>query len=400
MRSSSSQAAEFASRLARAHELDAQGAPSAKAAAAAFQRALDTDGLSNQRIRAEVLAHQSLAIADAPQGDVGGVSALEAAQRAVDANEQHLGLNGGRGYCGGYAARAVARAQLGDAREADAVTADVLKSSVLLEASARAEGLLVDADTDADERGEQVDAASETLQADLRLMARLPPPARESLLRAMAERGALLSPSALEAAGMRAELLAAAAEEEEGGKDEVGEAPKWADRHKQQQGQGQQQQGFLRRNLGGVGAATAFVLAKGKWALGALKLTKLGPVLSMCASIGAYRCCSAPAPLCLCAVTRPAPVCTPCVSLCPMCCLLCTANLPAAAVTDVMCASIGAYSIFFGWPFAAGFVGLIFVHECGHAVVMRHYGVPFSPMLFIPFMGAFALCPGGACCEC
>ena len=46
------------------------------------------------------------------------------------------------------------------------------------------------------------------------------------------------------------------------------------------------------------------------------------------------------------------------------------------------------YSLFFGWPYAIGMVGLIFVHECGHAVVMKYYNVPFSPMVFIPFMGA------------
>lgn len=46
------------------------------------------------------------------------------------------------------------------------------------------------------------------------------------------------------------------------------------------------------------------------------------------------------------------------------------------------------YSLFFGWPYAVGMVGLIFMHECGHALVMRHYEVPFSPMVFIPFMGA------------
>ena len=33
-------------------------------------------------------------------------------------------------------------------------------------------------------------------------------------------------------------------------------------------------------------------------------------------------------------------------------------------------------------------VGLIFIHECGHAVAMRYYNVPFSPMVFIPFVGA------------
>jgi hypothetical protein len=46
------------------------------------------------------------------------------------------------------------------------------------------------------------------------------------------------------------------------------------------------------------------------------------------------------------------------------------------------------YSIFFGWPYAIGMVGLLFFHECGHAIVMKKYGVPFSPMVFIPFMGA------------
>lgn len=46
------------------------------------------------------------------------------------------------------------------------------------------------------------------------------------------------------------------------------------------------------------------------------------------------------------------------------------------------------YSLFFGWPYAIGMVGLIFVHECGHAIAMHHYKVPFSPMVFVPFMGA------------
>lgn len=48
-----------------------------------------------------------------------------------------------------------------------------------------------------------------------------------------------------------------------------------------------------------------------------------------------------------------------------------------------------AYSLFFGWPYAIGMVGLIFFHECGHAIVMKKYGLPFSPMIFIPFMGAY-----------
>jgi len=47
-----------------------------------------------------------------------------------------------------------------------------------------------------------------------------------------------------------------------------------------------------------------------------------------------------------------------------------------------------AYSFFYGWQFAVGMVGLIFVHECGHMLVMRHYKVPHTAMVFIPFMGA------------
>lgn len=53
-----------------------------------------------------------------------------------------------------------------------------------------------------------------------------------------------------------------------------------------------------------------------------------------------------------------------------------------------MLVSVGAYSTVYGIPYAAGMVGLILVHESGHALTMRHLGVPFSPMIFVPFMGA------------
>jgi len=33
-------------------------------------------------------------------------------------------------------------------------------------------------------------------------------------------------------------------------------------------------------------------------------------------------------------------------------------------------------------------MGHLVVHESGHALMMRHYGYPFTPMVFIPFMGA------------
>jgi Zn-dependent protease len=50
--------------------------------------------------------------------------------------------------------------------------------------------------------------------------------------------------------------------------------------------------------------------------------------------------------------------------------------------------SVGAYALVFGWQFGVGLVLLIFVHELGHVVVLRRYGVPASAPIFIPFMGA------------
>lgn len=47
-----------------------------------------------------------------------------------------------------------------------------------------------------------------------------------------------------------------------------------------------------------------------------------------------------------------------------------------------------AYSFIFGWPYAIGMMSLIFLHECGHLAVMQYYKIPFSPMVFLPFMGA------------
>jgi Zn-dependent protease len=50
--------------------------------------------------------------------------------------------------------------------------------------------------------------------------------------------------------------------------------------------------------------------------------------------------------------------------------------------------SVAAYSLFWGWPFAIGFVVLIFVHEMGHVVQLRREGVKASAPMFIPMMGA------------
>ncbi len=58
----------------------------------------------------------------------------------------------------------------------------------------------------------------------------------------------------------------------------------------------------------------------------------------------------------------------------------------STAVTMVI--SVGAYTLLWGWPFAALFVLLIFVHELGHAIWLRKEGIPAGFPVFIPFVGA------------
>ncbi len=53
-----------------------------------------------------------------------------------------------------------------------------------------------------------------------------------------------------------------------------------------------------------------------------------------------------------------------------------------------MLVSIFAYATVFGLPFAVGFVALLFIHEMGHALVLKRQGVKATAPLFIPFMGA------------
>ena len=43
----------------------------------------------------------------------------------------------------------------------------------------------------------------------------------------------------------------------------------------------------------------------------------------------------------------------------------------------------------FGVLFAVGFVLLILVHELGHSIALRYFGLSASPPIFIPFLGAF-----------
>jgi len=50
--------------------------------------------------------------------------------------------------------------------------------------------------------------------------------------------------------------------------------------------------------------------------------------------------------------------------------------------------SVAAYSLWFGWTFAIGFVVLLFVHEMGHVIQLRREGIAASAPMFIPFLGA------------
>jgi Zn-dependent protease len=54
----------------------------------------------------------------------------------------------------------------------------------------------------------------------------------------------------------------------------------------------------------------------------------------------------------------------------------------------MMLLNIFIYGMMWGWPFAAGFVVLLFVHECGHLVAARMCGLRVGLPVFIPFMGA------------
>jgi Zn-dependent protease len=59
-----------------------------------------------------------------------------------------------------------------------------------------------------------------------------------------------------------------------------------------------------------------------------------------------------------------------------------------ATTSATMLVSIAAYTFIFGFPFAIGFVALLFVHELGHYIQLRREGVDPGRMVFIPFMGA------------
>ncbi len=54
-----------------------------------------------------------------------------------------------------------------------------------------------------------------------------------------------------------------------------------------------------------------------------------------------------------------------------------------------MLLSVGVYAWIYGWRYAVGFVGLLFVHEMGHFIAARQRGLKVGAPTFIPFLGAW-----------
>lgn len=63
-------------------------------------------------------------------------------------------------------------------------------------------------------------------------------------------------------------------------------------------------------------------------------------------------------------------------------------GLSKASTLFSMFAAFGVYWSLYGWRFAAGLVGSIYIHEMGHVFELRRLGVPASAPLFIPGLGA------------
>ncbi len=66
-------------------------------------------------------------------------------------------------------------------------------------------------------------------------------------------------------------------------------------------------------------------------------------------------------------------------------------KLKLLTTSGTMLVSVAAYSLIWGWTFAAGFVLLLLVHEMGHVIQLRREGVPASAPMFVPFLGAVVM---------
>jgi Zn-dependent protease len=54
-----------------------------------------------------------------------------------------------------------------------------------------------------------------------------------------------------------------------------------------------------------------------------------------------------------------------------------------------MLVSLGVYWQMWGWPFAAGLIASLYVHEMGHVAALRRFGVRASAPMFVPGLGAY-----------
>jgi len=60
-----------------------------------------------------------------------------------------------------------------------------------------------------------------------------------------------------------------------------------------------------------------------------------------------------------------------------------------AVTGGTMLLSLAVYAMVWGWPYAAGVVVLLFVHEMGHFIAARQCGLNVGAPTFIPFLGAW-----------
>jgi Zn-dependent protease len=64
-------------------------------------------------------------------------------------------------------------------------------------------------------------------------------------------------------------------------------------------------------------------------------------------------------------------------------------GLTQAKTFLTMAIAIGVYTTVWGWRFALGLVISMYVHEMGHVIWLRRYGIPASAPMFVPGLGAF-----------
>jgi Zn-dependent protease len=64
-------------------------------------------------------------------------------------------------------------------------------------------------------------------------------------------------------------------------------------------------------------------------------------------------------------------------------------GLTKASTFFSMLLSVGVYWTLWGWKFALGLVVSIYIHEMGHVMMLRRYGIRATAPMFIPGIGAF-----------